>query len=372
MNIRCTECGKKILPNKDKCLNCGAPIKLIDEKEFLKARVEKSKKIKKILIKTIIIILAIVVPIFIVSYLAYEFLPNGEEAYYCDEGYTFYAVGKLCVNGDNQYKAKIKKLNNHTRYNNNISFQFVFDENNEVITFMGSNCFGDWSDEVKTTFCYDYEDMSKYEEFNKMNDYKNLSEKDRIFIKINGIWSGSHNTDKFQFTFYPDNKKCKITDIENRRETMSCEFSLTENKINLEYQFSDLTKSNMQLSYNNELTELYYDNTTYIRTETLDIKTTGFYWCDTLGYTLAFSDGYNVILNESCKTNSHGTICPYYEGTYSIDGNVLRISVADKNAISVHRTEEFIIVNENEIVARYNKYSYIWEPAPYGFVEGEY
>ncbi len=362
MKLKCSECGKKILPNKDKCLNCGAPIEPVSEKEYLRYRVEKSKKVKKILFKTAIVILSIIIPFFLIGYLSYEFLPNGEEAYYCDKGYTFYAVGKICVKGDKQYKAKIKKLNNHTREDNNISFQFVSDENNETIQFMGSNCFGRWSDEVQSTFCYGYEDMTKYEEFNKVNDYKNLSKEDRFFIKINGIWGTSNVDGKMQFIFYPDNKKCKVTDIDNKKESKSCEYSLNDDEIKLDFSFSTNGKKEIVLSYNDELTELYYGRTTYTKTESMDIKTTGWYLCDELGYTLIFSDGYNVSLHESCR----GSYCPYYEGVYGIDGNILRISVASNKSNDIYKTEYFTIINENEIVNNYNRYSYIWEPFPTG------
>lgn len=367
--VRCKECGKKVSSKAKKCVKCGAPLEIVDEKTLLEIKVMRSKKVKKI----ILIVIGIIGVILGLDYFSSNFLPNGEKAYYCEEGYSFYAIGKICYDGKKQHPAKIKILNNHLRYNSDISFQFVFDENNEQITFMGDNCYGRWSDDVKTTFCYGYEDMSMFEEFNKMNDYKNLSKVDQVLLKINGVWSDSTTTDGSKFTFYPDNNKCEVSDTGNRWKTSSCDYNVYEDKIEVSFEFTDPSKktNTVSFNFNEDVTELYRNNFIYTKVKTKTIKNDGQYICQSNGNTIVILENNEVNFNKKCvPCASLGYCCPSYGGTYVIDDDKLKATFTrdyiERNKYLNKPMElEFTITNENKLMSEKDNCIYEWEP--FGF-----
>lgn len=371
--VKCSECGKKVSSDLERCIKCGAPLKKVDEKEVLRQYVNNSKKLKKFVLKLTIIIGVLLG----ISCLGYYFLPNGESAYYCDEGYEFYAVGKICYDGKNQYEAKKKQLNNYLRYYSDISYQYVFDENNVDITFMGDNCYGRWSDDVKTNFCYGYNDMAMFEEFNAMNDYKNLNKVDQVNRKISGVWKDSEGVDGSKFIFYPDDDKCEVSDTGNRWKSSSCKYTVSASKIDISFEFTyPSNKSNdVSFTFNNDVTELYRDNFTYTKAEKANVRTDGTYVCTDQADSVYILKDNELNYNQACvPCSSKGYCCPSYGGTYVIDGNKLQVTLtrdysAGKNKyLSTPKILEFTIIDENQIILEQDKCTYEWEPFPTGIV----
>lgn len=371
--VKCSECGKKVSSNLEKCIKCGAPLVPVDEKEKLKNYVNNSKKAKKIILK-IAVILGLLLGI---SYLGYYFLPNGETAYYCDEGYKFYAVGKICYDGKNQYNAKRKKLNNYLRYYRDISYQWVLDENNVQISFMGTNCYGEWSDEVKTNFCYGYDDMAMFEEFNEMNDYKNLNKIDQVSRKITGVWAYSEGMDGSKFIFYPDDDKCEVSDTGNRWKSSSCKYTVSANKIDVSFEFTYPSKKSddVSFSFNDDITELYRDNFTYTKVEMANVRTDGTYVCTNQPDSIVILNGNELNYNQACEpSSSNGYSCPSYGGTYVIDGDKLKVTlIRDYSGMNKYlrnpKILEFTIADENKIISNQDQCTYVWEPFAMGIEE---